>query len=138
MSTFTASGPLPAVSKGTHVIVPLVEDLEDDRWEATIVQQDDKRIKLSVNSLPTAVIGQYQLTVETNCPNGQAISKHDPANDILMLFNPWCEGKHGVKYVINYMGTMAAVSLKGLKITYNSVNVKCVDCTMFVLNGKTL
>ncbi len=95
--SLTFSGPLPTVSKGTHVIIPLVEELEDDRWEAAIVKQDDKRIKLSVNSLPTAVIGRYQLIVETNCANGQAVSTHDPANDIYMLFNPWCEGKHGIK-----------------------------------------
>lgn len=86
------SGPLPAVSKGTHVIVPLVEDLEDGRWEAAVVQQDDRRLMLSVNSPPTAVIGRYQLTVETSCPSGQASSRHDPADDIYMLFNPWCEG----------------------------------------------
>ncbi|XP_029285692.1 protein-glutamine gamma-glutamyltransferase K-like [Cottoperca gobio] len=85
------TGPLPTVSKGTHVIIPLVEELEDDRWEATIVKQDDKRIKLSVNSHPTAVIGRYQITVETNSANGQAVSTHDPDNDIFLLFNPWCE-----------------------------------------------
>uniref|UniRef100_UPI0037E92BCB protein-glutamine gamma-glutamyltransferase K-like n=1 Tax=Semicossyphus pulcher TaxID=241346 RepID=UPI0037E92BCB len=85
------TGSLPAVAKGTHVIVPLVEDLEDSRWEAAVVKQDDKRIKLSVNSAPTAVIGRYQLTVETNSPSGQAVSTHNPDNDIYMLFNPWCE-----------------------------------------------
>ncbi|XP_070764611.1 protein-glutamine gamma-glutamyltransferase K-like [Enoplosus armatus] len=85
------TGPLPTVSKGTHVIIPLVEELEDDGWEAAVVKQDDKRIKLSVNSPPTAVIGRYQLTVETNCANGQVVSTHDPANDVYMLFNPWCE-----------------------------------------------
>ncbi|XP_062280208.1 protein-glutamine gamma-glutamyltransferase K-like [Scomber scombrus] len=85
------TGPLPAVSKGTHVIIPLVEDLEEDGWEAAIVEQNDKRIKLSVYSPPTAVIGRYKLTVDTSCPNGQATSTHDPANDVYMLFNPWCE-----------------------------------------------
>ncbi|XP_041791244.1 protein-glutamine gamma-glutamyltransferase K-like [Chelmon rostratus] len=85
------TGSLPTVSKGTHVIIPLVDDLKESRWEAAVVKQDDKRIKLSVNSPPTAVIGQYQLLVETNCANGQSISTHDPANDIYMLFNPWCE-----------------------------------------------
>ncbi|KAK5614196.1 hypothetical protein CRENBAI_007854 [Crenichthys baileyi] len=84
-------GPLPAVSKGTHVIVPLVEELEDGRWEAAVVKQEDRRIKLSVNSPPTAVIGRYQLTVGTTCANGQDTFTHDPANDIYMLFNPWCE-----------------------------------------------
>uniref|UniRef100_A0A3B4X5F4 Protein-glutamine gamma-glutamyltransferase K n=1 Tax=Seriola lalandi dorsalis TaxID=1841481 RepID=A0A3B4X5F4_SERLL len=90
------TGPLPAVSKGTHVIIPLVEELEDDGWEAAVVSQDDKRIKLSVHSPPTAAIGRYKLTVETSGASGRAVSTHDPANDIYMLFNPWCEGKRQV------------------------------------------
>uniref|UniRef100_A0A3P8T927 Protein-glutamine gamma-glutamyltransferase K n=1 Tax=Amphiprion percula TaxID=161767 RepID=A0A3P8T927_AMPPE len=106
------TGSLPAVSKGTHVIVPLVQELQGDRWEAAVVKQDDKRIKLSVNSLPTAVIGRYQLTVETNGANGQVVSTHDPANDIYMLFNPWCEDdsvfmdseEERQEYVLNDIG----------------------------------
>ncbi|XP_036373408.1 protein-glutamine gamma-glutamyltransferase K-like [Megalops cyprinoides] len=85
------TGPLPVVSKGTHIIIPLVEELEDNRWEAKIVQQDSSRVKLSVNSPPTAVIGRYQLMVVTHSPGGEATSTHDPSNDIYMLFNPWCE-----------------------------------------------
>lgn len=93
MCALTSSGPLPTVSKGTHVIVPLVENLKNDQWEAAVVKQDGKRLKLSVNSPPTAAIGQYQLAVETSCASGQFISTHDPANDIFMLFNPWCRGR---------------------------------------------
>lgn len=72
--------------------------MEEDDWEAAIVEQDDKRIKLSVYSPPTAVIGRYKLMVDTSCPNGQATSTHDPTNDVYMLFNPWCEGKHGITH----------------------------------------
>lgn len=82
------------MAKGTHVIIPLVAKLEGDRWEAAVVKQEDKKIKLSVNSPATAVIGRYQLTVETNNQNGSASSTHDPANDIYILFNPWCQGKY--------------------------------------------
>ncbi|KAI1888778.1 hypothetical protein AGOR_G00172220 [Albula goreensis] len=85
------TGPLPVVSKGTHVVIPLVEDLEDGCWEAMIVQQEDNRVKLSVNSPPTALIGRYELTVATHSPKGEEMSAHDPSNDIYMLFNPWCE-----------------------------------------------
>uniref|UniRef100_A0A3Q4G2K0 Protein-glutamine gamma-glutamyltransferase K n=1 Tax=Neolamprologus brichardi TaxID=32507 RepID=A0A3Q4G2K0_NEOBR len=80
---------------GTHVIIPLVAKLEGDRWEAAVVKQEVKKIKLLVNSPTTAVIGRYQLTVETNNQNGSASSTHDPANDIYILFNPWCQGKYG-------------------------------------------
>ncbi|XP_029003262.1 protein-glutamine gamma-glutamyltransferase K-like [Betta splendens] len=85
------TGPLPAVSKETHVIVPLVEDMKGNCWEASVAAQDDKRINLSVNSPATAIIGRYQLTVETCCVNGPATSTPDRGNDIYVLFNPWCE-----------------------------------------------
>uniref|UniRef100_A0A8C7Y953 Protein-glutamine gamma-glutamyltransferase K n=1 Tax=Oryzias sinensis TaxID=183150 RepID=A0A8C7Y953_9TELE len=106
------TGPVPLVAKGTHVIVPLVEDMEDNRWEAVVVEKEDKRIKLSVNSPATAIIGRYQLTVETTSANGQAVSTHDPANDIYMLFNPWSEDdsvfldaeKERQEYVLNDVG----------------------------------
>lgn len=92
-SPLVPAGSLPAVAKGTHAIVPLVEKLGKDQWEAAVVRQDDDRLLLSVNSPPTAVIGRYQLTVETSCASGEFISTHDPANDIVVLFNPWCRGE---------------------------------------------
>lgn len=86
------TGPLPMVSKGTHVIIPLVDELEDERWEAKVVEQDGNRVKLSVNSTPRAVVGRYGLTV-TTCPagGGGAVATHDADKTIVMLFNPWCE-----------------------------------------------
>ncbi|XP_068427753.1 protein-glutamine gamma-glutamyltransferase K [Clinocottus analis] len=85
------TGPLPLVSKGTHVIIPLVDSLEDERWEAKIVEQNGNRIKLSVNSPASAVIGLYGLSVTTNSSKGEAATTHDSTKNIVMLFNPWCE-----------------------------------------------
>ncbi|XP_014047013.1 protein-glutamine gamma-glutamyltransferase K [Salmo salar] len=85
------TGPLPMVSKNTHVIIQLVEELEDDRWEAKIVERNGNRIKLSVNSHAKAVIGQYKLTVTVESPKGESATTHDTRKDIVMLFNPWCE-----------------------------------------------
>ncbi|KAJ8011743.1 hypothetical protein DPEC_G00061430 [Dallia pectoralis] len=84
------TGPRPMVSKNTHIIIPLVGELQDEGWEAKIVEQNSNRIKLSINSDPKAVIGQYKLTVTVTCPNGEAAT-HDPGKDIVILFNPWCE-----------------------------------------------
>uniref|UniRef100_A0AAV2JV13 Protein-glutamine gamma-glutamyltransferase K n=1 Tax=Knipowitschia caucasica TaxID=637954 RepID=A0AAV2JV13_KNICA len=84
------TGGLPLVSKGTHVIVPLVKHLEDERWEAKVVEQADNTIKLSVNSPATAVVGLYGLSVVTGSLKGEPTSYNSPKN-IVMLFNPWCE-----------------------------------------------
>uniref|UniRef100_A0A8C2XBA0 Protein-glutamine gamma-glutamyltransferase K n=1 Tax=Cyclopterus lumpus TaxID=8103 RepID=A0A8C2XBA0_CYCLU len=85
------TGPLPLVAKGTHVIIPLVDSLEDERWEAKIVEQNGNRIKLSVNSPASAVIGLYGLSVTTSTSKGEAATTHDSTKNIVMLFNPWCE-----------------------------------------------
>lgn len=81
------------MSKGTHIIVPLVEELQDLCWEAKIVEQNANRIKLSINSPPTAVIGKYKLTVSTRSTESERVNVYDPEKDVYMLFNPWCEGE---------------------------------------------
>ncbi|XP_060749810.1 protein-glutamine gamma-glutamyltransferase K-like [Tachysurus vachellii] len=105
-------GSNPMVSKGTLVTVPLVDDLQDDCWEAKIVEKNGNKIKLSVNSLPTAPIGQYKLAVVTQTPDGNSTSAYKPENDIYMLFNPWCEDdsvymddeEERKEYVLNDVG----------------------------------
>lgn len=103
-------GSLPLVSKGTHVIIPLVKHLEDERWEAKIVEQNGNKIKLSINSPAKAVIGFYELTVTTSSLKGDATTTYTSSKNIVMLFNPWCEGK------LAPMGTgKAGVGVGGLK-----------------------
>lgn len=79
--------------RGIRVTVPLVDVLEDGRWEMKIVEQKDNKIKLSVNSLPNAPIGQYKVSVTTYSSKGGSSFPYTANNDFYMLFNPWCEGK---------------------------------------------
>ncbi|CAN9500664.1 unnamed protein product [Ophioblennius macclurei] len=119
------TGPLPVVSKRTHVIVPLVEELKENNWGAAIVEEDGKRMKLSVNSPSTTIIGRYELRIETDSVNGQYLSTHNPENDIYILFNPWCEAdsvhihteEERQEYVLNdvgriYYGTMNQIGVR--------------------------
>lgn len=102
----------PDVSKGTLVIVSLVEDLHDNCWEAKIVEQTGRKIKLSVNSLSAAAIGKYKLSVITQSLVDETMSTYCSDNDIYMLFNPWCEddsvymddADKKQEYVLNDMG----------------------------------
>ncbi|XP_059200192.1 protein-glutamine gamma-glutamyltransferase K [Centropristis striata] len=108
------TGPQPLVSKGTHVIIPLVDNLEDERWEAKIVEQNDKKIKLSINSPASAVIGLYGLTVKTSSTKDEAATIHKSDKNIVMLFNPWCEEdtvflddeEERKEYVLNDIGRL--------------------------------
>ncbi|XP_051947307.1 protein-glutamine gamma-glutamyltransferase K-like [Xyrauchen texanus] len=105
-------GNLPDVSKRTLVIVPLVEELQDNCWEAKITEQIGSKIKLTVNSQSTAAIGKYKLTVATHTQMGEAMSPYNADNDIYLLFNPWCEDdtvymdneEERKEYVLNDMG----------------------------------
>lgn len=83
------------VSKRTHVIIPLVDHLEDERWEAKIVERNGNKIKLSVNSPATAVCGLYGLAVTSGSLKDEATTTYNCSKNIVMLFNPWCEGRSG-------------------------------------------
>ncbi|KAK3518803.1 hypothetical protein QTP70_014891, partial [Hemibagrus guttatus] len=82
---------MPMLSRGTLVTVPLVDKLENKCWEAKIVEQKDTRIKLSINSPPTAPIGCYELSVITWTPKGRTRFSCKPEDYIYLLFNPWCK-----------------------------------------------
>ncbi|XP_068196108.1 protein-glutamine gamma-glutamyltransferase K isoform X2 [Antennarius striatus] len=86
------TGTLPMVSKGTHVIIPLVDQLEEKRWEAKITEVEGNKIKLSVNSPASAVCGLYGLTVTCNSSKDEVGTAHTSGKNIVILFNPWCEG----------------------------------------------
>ncbi|XP_058619797.1 protein-glutamine gamma-glutamyltransferase K-like [Onychostoma macrolepis] len=103
--------PIFSRSTGIHISVPLVDILEDGRWEMKIVEQKDKRVRLAVNTLPTASIGCYKVTVESFSPKGKLLFPCSP-NDLYMLFNPWCEDdavylddeSERKEYILNSMG----------------------------------
>ncbi|TRY99706.1 hypothetical protein DNTS_025243 [Danionella cerebrum] len=140
------TGSLPLVSKGTHIIIPLVDELQDDRWEAKIVEQSVNRVKLSINSSVTAVIGKYTLSVVTQCLKTTNTSTHDSDKDIYMLFNPWCEddtvfmeGEKELKeYVLNdtgriYYGTEKQIGARTWN--FGQFDEGILDACLFVLDN---
>ncbi|XP_061550020.1 protein-glutamine gamma-glutamyltransferase K [Phycodurus eques] len=84
------TGPLPLVSKGTHVIIPLVDTLDNKRWGAKIEEQNDNKVTLAINSAANAVIGLYGLTVTTSPLKNETPNTYTSSKNIIMLFNPWC------------------------------------------------
>ncbi|KAK2900462.1 hypothetical protein Q8A67_008577 [Cirrhinus molitorella] len=140
------TGPLPQVSKKTHIIIPLVDELQDDRWEAKIVEQNVKRVKLSVNSPVNAVIGKYKLTCTTQCEKTGETTTHDPNKDIYMLFNPWCEDdtvymeseKELKEYVLNdtgriYYGTEMQIGARTWN--FGQFDEGILEACLFVLDN---
>ncbi|KAL1249296.1 hypothetical protein QQF64_020301, partial [Cirrhinus molitorella] len=103
--------PIFSSNPGIRISVPLVDVLEDGRWEMKIVEQKDNRVRLSVNTLPTASIGRYKVTVACFSTRFKLLFPCTP-NDVYMLFNPWCEDDpvyldneaERKEYVLNSMG----------------------------------
>ncbi|XP_056588343.1 transglutaminase 1 like 4 [Triplophysa dalaica] len=77
--------------RGIRIMVWLVDDLEDGRWEMKIVEQKDTKIRLSVNTPASASIGQYKVSVVTYSRKGGMLFPYAQNNEFYMLFNPWCE-----------------------------------------------
>ncbi|XP_051956095.1 protein-glutamine gamma-glutamyltransferase K-like isoform X2 [Xyrauchen texanus] len=98
--------------RGIRITVPLVDELQDGGWEMKIIEQRDTKIRLSVNTLPTAPIGRYTVSVGTFSLRGGMSSPYSANDDFYMLFNPWCEDDpvymdneaERREYVLNNMG----------------------------------
>ncbi|KAJ3599010.1 hypothetical protein NHX12_032973 [Muraenolepis orangiensis] len=138
------TGAMPAVAKGTHVIIPLVDELEDDRWEAKIVKQEDEWVQLSVNSAPTAFIGSYRISVVTSDLKAEVTSIHEATEVMYMLFNPWCEDDavfmneeaERQEYVLNdvgriYYGTEQQIGVRTWN--FGQFSEGMLDICLFVL-----
>ncbi|NXV55688.1 TGM1 glutamyltransferase, partial [Molothrus ater] len=93
-------GPNPQVAKGTHVLVPL-GDSSPTGWRAELdegvaeplggVAGCDHALWVGLTAPPTAPIGRYRLSVRTRTEAGEFAAPFEPENDVVVLFNPWCE-----------------------------------------------
>ncbi|XP_050572968.1 LOW QUALITY PROTEIN: protein-glutamine gamma-glutamyltransferase K [Cygnus atratus] len=89
-------GPNPQVAKGTHVLIPLGETsatgwtAEEEELEEGAERPGGPALRLCVTSPPDAPIGRYRLSVKTRTGVGEYAAPFEDANDIILLFNPWC------------------------------------------------
>ena len=65
------------------------------KWTAEITNYNGKDVAIRVLPPADAMVGEYKLSVETTVTeNGEtkkAVSQRE--QDIIVLFNPWCEGR---------------------------------------------
>ncbi|XP_064359405.1 protein-glutamine gamma-glutamyltransferase K [Dromaius novaehollandiae] len=92
-------GPTPQVAKGTHVLIPLgetsptgwtAEEEEGGEEEEGAGPADGPALRLRLAAPPDAPIGRYRLSVKTRTAAGEYAAPFDDANDLFLLFNPWC------------------------------------------------
>lgn len=112
-------GPTPQVAKGTHVLIPLGETSATG-WTAEEAGEEAEgeeasgspALRLRLSAPADAPIGRYRLSVKTRTGAGEFGAPFDDRNDVIVLFNPWCE-EDGVymeqtndlnEYVLNETG----------------------------------
>ena len=95
---FFPPGYRPQESKGTllRIQVTTEESKNPNEWHAQLVQHDYAVLSIAVTPSAEAIIGKYQLYVDTLTvnPDGSKYQyRHEFEDDICVLFNPWCSGE---------------------------------------------
>ncbi|NWZ03664.1 TGM1 glutamyltransferase, partial [Loxia curvirostra] len=93
-------GPNPQVAKGTHVLVALggssptgwKAELDEGVAEPLVgVAGCDHTLWVGLTAPPTAPIGRYRLSARTRTEAGEFAAPFEADNEVVLLFNPWCE-----------------------------------------------
>lgn len=109
------TGRQPLQSKGTVVPVQRVEALRQNIWAYQLLRVEDKIVHLKVCTSPDAIVGRYNLfieTIHTNEHGDVEKCRYSQPDDIYLLFNPWCkddqvymeEETHRREYVLTETG----------------------------------
>lgn len=106
----TISGSRPQESKGSIVRVLLSDTLTPAKWGMKIKQISGKTMHLVVMPSAKALIGQYEVFVETKMTNAageKLVFRYKDDDTICVLFNAWCEGNRNTfadKYRLRWLG----------------------------------
>ncbi|CAH6802408.1 F13a1 [Phodopus roborovskii] len=83
----------PQENKGTYIPVPVVSELQSGKWGAKVIMNEDRSVRLSIQSSPKCIVGKFRMYVAVWTPYGILRTRRDQETDTYILFNPWCEGK---------------------------------------------
>lgn len=87
-------------SKGTVISVHKAREVIPGTWGYQITEIDEKKVSIKVCTSASAIVGKYQLFVDTvhKLKDGASQKcRYCHPDDIFVIFNPWCLGKKNVK-----------------------------------------
>lgn len=90
-------------SKGTVISVHKAREVIPGTWGYQITEIDEKKVSIKVCTSASAIVGKYQLFVDTvhKLKDGASQKcRYCHPDDIFVIFNPWCVGKENVKKVL--------------------------------------
>ncbi|BFZ19168.1 hypothetical protein BsWGS_22207 [Bradybaena similaris] len=85
------TGTRPSQSRGSVIAAPQVDKLKAEDWGFELSNVHDKTVTLRVSSPSDAIVGRYELFIDTTHQKSEAPVKyrHKNPDDIFLLFNPW-------------------------------------------------
>lgn len=128
--------PNPSYSNRTEITVPVLDErnarrysfLTESRWSARIVLTDGNSVTIEVNSSPEAIIGEYNLVIDTKSPTriDDSFYSNPISQSFIMLFNPWSRGdavfmsewQSKEEYVLNDQGLIWRGTHNQMKTTH--------------------
>ena len=77
------------------VPVQKVHEVKQGSWGYQVIGVGEKKVNLKVCSAADAIVGKYQLFVDTvhSVHGDQRKFRYCHPDDIFVLFNPWCAGQ---------------------------------------------
>ncbi|XP_069586806.1 coagulation factor XIII A chain [Ranitomeya imitator] len=142
-------GRYPQQSKGTYIPIPIVEELEEGKWEAKIILNDYNSVTLSILSAPNCIIGKFRLYIAVLTPYGILRTPRKSDTDTYILFNPWCKDdavymddeKEIEEYVMNDVGVIFHGEVNNIKTRsweYGQFEEEILDACLFLMDKAQL
>lgn len=138
-------GRYPQENKGTYIPVPVVTELQSGKWGAKVIMNEDRSVRLSVQSSPECIVGKFRMYVAVWTPYGILRTQRDPETDTYILFNPWCEEdavylddeKEREEYVLNDIGVIFHGDFNDIKSrswSYGQFEDGILDACLYVMD----
>lgn len=138
-------GRYPQENKGTYIPVPVVSELQHGKWGAKVIMNEDRSVRLSIQSSPECIVGKFRMYVAIWTPYGILRTRRNPETDTYILFNPWCEEdavyldneKEREEYVLNDIGVIFYGDFNDIKSrswSYGQFEDGILDACLYVMD----
>ncbi|KAJ8303644.1 hypothetical protein KUTeg_020040 [Tegillarca granosa] len=146
------TGDKPQESKGSLIRIPVdvtesrKEELDNAKdWSTKVEDVCKENVKVVITTPPDAIIGVYQLFIETTLKDDEKDRKRFEyeGEKIIILFNPWCEedtvymkdSNQREEYVLNDTGRIwRSRRERGFPWNFGQFDIPCLDAALYLLD----